>query len=134
MAQLNDLLVLGNSSLLGEINLFNTLQLSKHIYLTGAVANSSTSNTSQIVFGTPTNNHVAISSNTDALVINKDTTTSSPQIVLYINKQSSFPNGISCGPLTVNGNTAVTGTISATSNISSGGNVIVGGTKSATNP
>ena len=127
MAQLNDLLVLGKTRLVGDVAFFNELQLngptllSNHLYLTGAVATSSTSNTSQIVFGTPTNNHVAISSNTNALVINKDTATSSPQIVLYIEQQSRFPYGISCGPLTVNGNTAVTGTISATSNISSGG-------------
>jgi hypothetical protein len=41
-----------------------------HIYLTGAKETSSTSSTSQIIFGTSDNNHVAISSNNNAIVIN----------------------------------------------------------------
>lgn len=68
--------------------------VSSHIYLTGAKENSSTSSTSQIVFGTSSNNHVALSSNTNALVINPDTSSTTNQIVLYLNQQSIFPGGI----------------------------------------
>ena len=46
-----------------------------HLYLSGAKENSSTSNTTQIVFGTSNNNHVVISSNNNALVINPTTST-----------------------------------------------------------
>ena len=76
-----------------------------HIYLTGAAANSSTSNTSQIVFGTSSDNHVCISSNNNAIVINPTTSTTTNQIVLYLDQASSFPSGIS-GPLYGNASTA----------------------------
>lgn len=65
-----------------------------HIYLTGAKETSSTSNTSQIVFGTSSSNHVAISSNNNALVINPTTASTLNQIVLYLDKASVFPSGI----------------------------------------
>lgn len=65
-----------------------------HLYLTGAKEASSTDNTSQIIFGTSTNNHVAISSNQDALVISPDASSTTNQIVLYLNKASVFPKGI----------------------------------------
>lgn len=65
-----------------------------HIYLTGAQANSSTANTSQIIFGTSDNHHVAISSNNNALVINPDSSSTTHQIVLYLDKASMFPSGI----------------------------------------
>ena len=65
-----------------------------HLYLTGAQASSSTGNTSQIVFGTSTSNHVCISSNEDAIVINRSLTETNNQIVLYLDKASQFPNGI----------------------------------------
>lgn len=70
-----------------------------HIYLTGAKPASSTSNTTQIVFGTASDNHVAISSNNNAVVINPSTTETTSQIVLYLDKSSLFPNGIT-GPVT----------------------------------
>lgn len=73
--------------------------MSGHIYLTGAVENSSTSNKSQIVFGTEANNHVAISSNAKALIINPNTSETVNQIVLYLEQQSAFPKGISGGPI-----------------------------------
>lgn len=79
--------------------------LSGHIYLTGANASSSTGSTSQIVFGTSSNQHVAISSNTKAIVINPNTTTTTNQIVLYLDKASQFPSGIS-GNLYGNASTA----------------------------
>lgn len=86
------------------------LSLTKgHLYLEGAVANSSSSNTTQLVFGTSSNNHVAISSNTNALVINKDVKTTSPQIVLYIESPSKFPYGIDCGPITGSGALTIAG-------------------------
>jgi hypothetical protein len=58
-----------------QTNLDNKLSLSGgnmtgHIYLTGAKTTSSTGNTSQIIFGTPEAEHVAISSNEDMIVIN----------------------------------------------------------------
>lgn len=74
--------------------------ISGHVYFTGSKASSSTGNTSQIVFGTSSDQHVAITSNDNALVINPSTTetsnatTGSSQIVLYLNKSSSFPKGI----------------------------------------
>ena len=80
-----------------------TEHLDGHIYLTGAQSNSSSGNTTQLIFGTPESNHVCISSNEDALVINPASTVTNPQIVLYINAQSSFPSGITTGSLTVGG-------------------------------
>lgn len=65
--------------------------LSGHIYLTGAKPASSTASTSQIVFGTSSDQHVAISSNTKAIVINPNTTETTNQIVLYLDKASQFP-------------------------------------------
>lgn len=68
---------------------------SGHLYLTGAVANSSTANTTQIVFGTSSSNHVVISSNTDAVIINPTTGTTTGQIVLGVNATSStFGNSV----------------------------------------
>lgn len=68
-----------------------------HIYLTGSAASSSTANTTQIIFGTPSSNHVALSSNDKTLVINPTSNSTDSQIVLYLNKQSSFPAGINGG-------------------------------------
>lgn len=83
--------------------------VSSHIYLTGAKENSSTSSTSQIVFGTASNNHVVLSSNTHALVINPSTSSTTNQIVLYLDKPSVFPSGIKAN-LTGNATTATTAT------------------------
>lgn len=79
--------------------------LTGHIYLTGAKATNSTSNTSQIVFGTQADNHIAISSNTNALVLNPSTSDPTNQIILYLDKSSLFPKGIT-GNLTGNADTA----------------------------
>ena len=68
--------------------------VSGHVYFTGAKESSSTGNTSQIVFGTSSNNHVAISSNNNALVINPDVGSTTNQIVLYLGQESQFPNGV----------------------------------------
>lgn len=68
--------------------------ISGHVYLTGANTSSSTGNTSQVIFGTSENNHVAISSNDNALVINPTSSTTTNQIVLYLDKPSQFPSGI----------------------------------------
>ena len=91
--------------MVGEI--FDGGNVSGHIYLTGANETSSTSNTSQIVFGTSSNNHVALSSNNNALVINPTVSSTNNQIVLYLDKASEFPSGISAN---VTGN--LTGTAS----------------------
>lgn len=82
----------------GKLNT-NGGNIGGHVYLTGAQENSSTSNTSQIVFGTADNNHVAISSNNNALVINPDTSTTANQIVLYLEKPSVFPSGLQASRL-----------------------------------
>lgn len=71
--------------------------LSGHVYLTGAHASSSTGNTSQLIFGTSSNNHLAITSNTHALVLNPSSTTTTNQIVLYLDSPSVFPSGIRVG-------------------------------------
>lgn len=68
--------------------------VNRHIYLTGAKASSSTGNTSQIVFGTSADEHVALSSNTAMLVINPNTTSSANQILLKLATYSTFPKGI----------------------------------------
>ncbi len=66
-----------------------------HIYFTGSVANSSTSNTTQIVFGTPSEQHIAISANSQALILNPTTGSTNNQVILYLNSQSKFPSGLS---------------------------------------
>lgn len=78
----------------GKIKMPSSLTMNGHLYLAGAKETSSTSNTTQIVFGTEANNHVAISSNTNAIVINPSTTQTTNQIVLYLDKASKFPSGI----------------------------------------
>lgn len=118
MAQLNDLLVLGNSSLLGDVNflgnlIFNgELQLYKHLYLMGVNDNSSVSNTSQIVFGTPTKQHIALSSNNNAFIINPSTSDKNNQIILYTTAAGDATSSISQIPsnLSLGGNLTVTKT------------------------
>ena len=73
-----------------------------HIYLTGAAASSSTASTTQLVFGTPggtdnANNHIVLSSNKGALVINPTVDSTDGQIVFYLGKQSSIPGGVAAG-------------------------------------
>jgi hypothetical protein len=75
---------------------------SGHVYLTGASASSSTASTTQLVFGTPggennANNHIVLSSNKGALVINPTINSTDGQIVFYLGKQSSIPSGVSAG-------------------------------------
>jgi hypothetical protein len=91
----------GTVNLGGTINFTGSNLFSNHIYLTGAKATSSTENTSQIVFGTSTDNHVVISSNTNAIVINQNLTSAANQIVLSVN--SGTPTTLQTG-LGVSGN------------------------------
>lgn len=106
-----------------------------HIYLDGA-ASSSTSNTTQIIFREGTTEHIALSSNDDCFIINPSSTSSSPQIALYLgaNATSSIPGGLSLGKqlsvgtnatiggaLQVNGTSTFTGQITANGGIT--GNV-----------
>lgn len=65
-----------------------------HLYLEGSNAGSSVGNTTQVVFGTSSTNHIVISSNDKALVLNPTTSTTANQIVLYLNTQSVFPGGL----------------------------------------
>lgn len=96
-----------------------------HIYLTGSQANSSTANTSQLIFGTSTTEHIAISSNTKALILNPTHNSTTNQIVLYLDKASKFPSGIEAnitGNLTGKATTAGTADIAnsvAWNNVSS---------------
>jgi hypothetical protein len=50
-----------------------------HVYLTGSSASSSTGNTSQLVFGKSSAQHVVLSSNAQALVINPTTSSTTNQ-------------------------------------------------------
>lgn len=70
-----------------------------HIYLTGAKPSSSTGNTSQIVFGTASDNHVVLSSNTAMLVINPTISSSANQILLKLGDKSQFPQGLTTGDI-----------------------------------
>ena len=81
-------------------------EMTGHIYLTGAKENSSIGNTSQLIFGTPNNNHVAISSNKNSLIINPDLNNeTSNSITLSLNGISKFPNGLEGNLIgNVNGN------------------------------
>ena len=96
-----------------------------HIYLTGSQANSSTANTSQLIFGTSTTEHIAISSNTKALILNPTHSSTTNQIVLYLDKASKFPLGIEAnikGNLTGKATTAGTADVAnsvAWNNVSS---------------
>ena len=65
-----------------------------HIYLTGAKSSSSTGNTTQLIFGTSSDEHVAITSNTNMIVINPDSKSTNNQILLNLNASSQFPKGI----------------------------------------
>lgn len=68
--------------------------MSGHIYLGGSNASSSTANTTQIVFGTSSNQHLAVSSNSKALVLNPTTSSTTSQIVLALEQASTIPYGI----------------------------------------
>ena len=72
-------------------------QADGHIYLTGAQATSSTGNTTQVVFGTPSDQHVVLSSNRKLLVINPTTSTYENQILFYLDQASSIPSGLQVG-------------------------------------
>jgi hypothetical protein len=118
--------------------------LTGHIYLSGAKENSSTSNTSQIIFGTSGDNHVALSSNRKALVINPSSSTTTNQIVFYLDKASEFPSGINSGglitakggisstTLITSGKITANGSISTTSLTTSGTITANGGISSTT--
>lgn len=84
-----------------------------HLYFTGADETSSISNTSQIVFGTSSNNHLALSSNKEALIINPTISSTANQIVLYLNQASLFPKGIDASGSTVTA-TAFVGDLTGT--------------------
>ena len=71
--------------------------LTGHLYLTKAVGNNSTANTSQIIFGTSSNNHLALSSNTHALILNPSTGSTANQIILSLDSVSTFSNGVNVG-------------------------------------
>ena len=97
--------------------------LSGHVYLTGAQANSSTGNTSQIIFGTSDNNHLALTSNKGALVLNPSTTSTTGQIVLYTGTGTSK----------IPGSLDVSYTATASNiNVNASGTITLGGTNNST--
>lgn len=97
--------------------------ISGHIYMTGSSASSSTANTTQLIFGTSSTQHVAVTSNDKALVINPNSSATTNQIVLYLNQQSVFPGGIkiSAGNLDVSGTSTLTGAVTAKSTLTVNG-------------
>lgn len=99
----------------------NKIESAGHLYLISAQPNSSTGNKSQIVFGAYNDDdvfteHLAVSSNVNALVINPNTSKTTSQIVLYLNQPSVFPSGIKAN-LTGNATTATTATKLGSANI-----------------
>lgn len=110
-----------------------------HVYLTGSHASSSTGNTTQLVFGTPSENHVVLSSNDNALVINPTTSSTTNQIVLYLNSKSKFPSGLDVGTassfasdVNIGGNLQVTGSIKGLSTLAITGATTLSNTLSVT--
>lgn len=72
-------------------------QTNGHVYLTGAQPTSSTGNTTQIVFGTESDQHIALSSNRKLLVINPTTSSTGNQILFYLDQASKIPSGLQVG-------------------------------------
>lgn len=142
--------VVGNT-ILGDTNADNTTiygHLYKkgdstnkgHIYLDGA-ASASTNNTTQIIFREGTTEHIALSSNNDCFVINPTSTSSSPQIALYLGASatSSIPGGLSLGKqlsvgtnATIGGTLQVNGTSTFTGQITANGGIVGALTGNAT--
>lgn len=98
-------------SITGEIKALNG-----HIFLEGSVANSSTGNTTQIIFGKPATQHIAISSNDKALIINPNSSETQNQIILYLNTHSKFPSGIFASDIIANSMTINDGSINLQGN------------------
>ena len=126
----------GTVNLGGTVNFTGSNLFSKHIYLTGAVANSSTASTSQIVFGTAADNHVAISSNTNAIVINQNLTQTASQIVLSVNPgtPTTFKTGLGVsGGATFSNAVTVSGAFAANSTSTFAGAVSMNSTLTVNN-
>lgn len=105
----NDLVTIDNT---GKVNINKG-----HLYLNGA-AGTSTGNTTQIVFRQNSNGtiteHIAISSNDDAFVINPTSSSTTNQIVLYLgaDRTSLLPSSLKIDKnLTVTGTSTLTGTV-----------------------
>ena len=88
-----------------------------HLFLGGVDTSSSTANTTQIIFGPESddkaNDHIALSSNNNMLVLNPNREETTSQIKLSIGAMSDFPNGIESavgfkGPLDGNASSAST--------------------------
>lgn len=64
-----------------------------HLYLDGAQASSSTGNTSQLIFRASGTEQVAISSNTNAIIINPTSSTATGQWVIGVNGHNTYTTG-----------------------------------------
>jgi hypothetical protein len=112
-----------------KINSNGEMATPGHIRLDGAVANSSTDNKSQLIFRASGTEQVAISSNTNALIINPKSDTTTGQIVLGVNGTGTvfcssgkfgIGNNTSFAPsqkLHVDGNILATGAVTALSDM-----------------
>ena len=92
----NDLVTIDNT---GKVNINKG-----HLYLNGA-AGTSTGNTTQIIFKQGTTEHIALSSNDDAFVINPTSSSTTNQVVFYlgVDNISTLPSG-----LTISGTNGLT--------------------------
>ena len=61
-----------------------------HIYLTGSNASSSTANTSQIIFGTSSSQHVALTANNNAFIINPSSSNAASQVIIGVNGNNTY--------------------------------------------
>ena len=73
-----------------EFNTSGDTQYKHQLYLTGANASSSTSNTTQIVFGTTSNNHVCLTSNSDLFIVNPTTSGTTGQACIGVNGKNTW--------------------------------------------
>lgn len=80
----------GTTSPSYKVHVNGTTGFSGHVYLTGANSSSSTGNTSQILFGTSSSHHLALSSNSNCLIINPTSSSTTGQIILGVNGNKSY--------------------------------------------
>ena len=76
----------GTKNVSGDMTDVGSISMKGHLYLMGVSDTSSIANKTQILFGTsPSNVHIALSSNKNSLIINPSESTTAGQIVLGVN-------------------------------------------------